>query len=347
MCLGWKPGCSKAKCPRCGVVHFAAALVAVAFVLGVTAHAQMPQRPVRVGVLIGGIAPAALRGSQAFLALRDAFAQLGYREGQTLLLEGRSAERQTELGGPAQELVQLRVDVIVAGGVAAARAAKGATQTIPIVGVAVGGDPVAQGLAQSIAHPAGNFTGFLHAGPNRGKLLQLLKEAVPGVTRAGLVWNPDNPAIISGGFLESWEAAGREAGLSLRLIRARSIEELDTAFATLVAEKIRAAFVNSDALWLTQSNRAAAAAQHHRIAAIWGHLPIAEAGGLIAYAPDIVDQFRQAAGYVKRILDGTRPGDLPLQYPNKWTLVANLKTAKAIGVALSPAILNRADRVIE
>jgi putative ABC transport system substrate-binding protein len=307
--------------------------------------AQEISKSARVGVLVPGIAPAAVRQSPFFLALRDGFAQLGYREGQNLVLEVRSAERQTDLGGLAQELVQLNVDVIVAGGVASARPAKAATQTIPIVGVGVGGDPVAMGLAQSIARPGGNFTGFLHGGIDRAKLLQLLQEALPGLTRAVLVWNPDNPTVKYS--IEPWAAEARARGLNLRFIRATSIEELDAAFASLAGDKIRAAFVPADPLWLIQNRRAAEIELRHRIAAIWGHVEIAEAGGLMAYAPDIVDQFRQAAGYVKKILDGAKPGDLPLQYPSRWTLVVNLKTAKAIGVALSPATLARADQIIE
>ena len=201
------------------------------------------------------------------------------------------------------------------------------------------------GLAQSVARPGGNFTGFLHAGTDFGKLLQLLKEALPGVTRAGLVWNPDNP--IAKDFVERVEAEGRARGLSLRVAQARSVEELDAVFGTLSGDRIRAVFVVADSLWLVQAKRSAEAALRHRIAAIWGHVPIADAGGLMAYAPDTLDQFRQAAGYVKRILGGTAPGDLPLQYPTQWILVVNLKTAKAIGVTLSPAIINRADRLIE
>ena len=130
--------------------------------------AQEISKSARVGVLTPGITPAAVRQTPGFLALRDGLAQVGYREGQNLVLEVKSAERQTDLGGPAQELVQLKVDVIVAGGVASVRAAKAATQTIPIVGAAFGGDPVAMGLAQSIAHPGGNVTGFLHAGTETG-----------------------------------------------------------------------------------------------------------------------------------------------------------------------------------
>jgi putative ABC transport system substrate-binding protein len=248
--------------------------------------------------------------------------------GQNLVLEARSAERQTELAGLAQELVQLKVDVIVAGGVASARAAKAATQTIPIVGVGVGGDPVAMGLAQSIARPGGNFTGFLHGGTDLAKLLQLLQEAIPGLTRTGLVWNPDNPVATE--RLSAWDAEARARGLTFRFIRATRIEELDAAFATLATEKIRAAVVLADPVWFVQNKRAAEVGLRHRIAAIWGHLELAQAGGLMAYAPDIVDLYRQAAGYVKKILDGEKPGDLPLQYPSRWTLVVNLKTAKAV-----------------
>ena len=306
--------------------------------------AQEISKSARVGVLIP-IAPAAVRESPYFLAVRDGLAELGYREGQNLVLEVRSAERQTDLGGLAQELVQLKVDVIVAGGIASVRSAKAATQTIPIVGAAFGGDPVAMGLAQSIAHPGGNVTGFLQGATEIGKLLQLMHEAMPEVTRVGAVWNPDNPVVRD--QLDRWDAAARARGLSLRPIQATSLEELDAAFARLAAEKIRAAFVAADPVWVIHNKRAAEIGLRHRVAAIWGHLEIAQAGGLMAYAPDILDLYRQAAGYVKRILDGAKPGDLPLQYPNRWMLVVNLKTAKAIGVTLSPATLARADQIIE
>ncbi len=322
-----------------------ARLLAVTLALAPIAQAQTPPRQARVGVLIPGIAPAAVHESAYFLALRDALAQLGYREGQNLLLEVRSAERQTALAELARELVQLKVEVIIAGGVASSLPAKAATQTIAIVGVGVGGDPVAMRLAQSIAHPGGNFTGFLHGGIDRTKLLQLLQEALPGLTRSGVVWNPDNPIVKNS--IEPWSAEARARGLSLRFIRATSIEELDAAFASLVAEKIRAAFVPADPLWLIQNRRAAEFGLRHRLAVIWGHTEIAEAGGLMAFAPDIADQFRQAAGYVKKILDGAKSGDLPLQYPTRWRLVVNLKTAKTLAVTVSPATLARADLVIE
>jgi len=309
------------------------------------AEAQQVSKTSRVGVLLTGITLTALSDNAAFRALRDALAQLGYREGQNLVLEVRFAERQTAFAELVQQLVQLKVDVIVAGGVASARSAKAATQTIPIVGVAIGGDPVTLGLAESIAHPGGNFTGFLHGGIDRGKLLQLLQEALPGLTRAGLVWNPDNPIVKN--VLDSWDAEARARGLSLRSIRATSIEDLDAAFASLTSDKSRAAFVPADPLWLFHKKQAAEIGLRHRVAAIWGHVEIAEAGGLMAYAPDILDQFRQAAGYVKKILDGAKPGDLPLQYPSRWTLAINLRTAKGIGVTLSPTTLARADQVIE
>lgn len=345
MALDRQATCPGARCRR-GARVVAAGVAILSMTLAVTGQAQGPSRTARVGLLLPGIPQATAREYPAFLTFRDALAQQSYREGQNLVLEVRAAERQVDLGGLAVELVQLRMDVIVTGGVAATRAVKAATSSIPIVGVAVGGDPVAMGLAQSIARPGGNFTGFLHAGTDFGKLLQLLKEALPGVTRAGLVWNPDNP-IVNTKFVERLETEGRAGGLSLRAAQATSIEELDAAFATLSGERIRAVLVVADSLWLVQGKRAAEAALRHRIAAIWGHVPIADAGGLMAYAPDTLDQFRQAAGYVKRILGGTPPGDLPLQYPTQWTLVVNLKTAKAIGVTLSPAIINRADRLIE
>ena len=148
-------------------------------------------------------------------------------------------------------------------------------------------------------------------------------------------------------LLESWETGARAAGLSLKFVQARSLEELDTGLVTLTAEKIATAYVVGDALWLTHDKRAAETAVRHRVAAIWGHTSIADAGGLMAYAPDLADQWRLSAGYVKRILTGTPAGDLPLQYPSRWMLVVNLKAAKAIGVTVSPTTVARADRVIE
>ena len=167
------------------------------------------------------------------------------------VIELKAAERQTAFSELAKELVQLKVDVIVAGGVASARPAKAATQTIPIVGVGVGGDPVATGLAQSIAHPGGNFTGFLHGGIDRAKLLQLLQEALPAFTRGGVIWNPDNPVVKSS--IDPWDTEARARGLSLRFISATNIEELDAAFASLAAEKIPMAFVPTDPFWLGQA----------------------------------------------------------------------------------------------
>src|SRR5262245_52497073 len=183
-----------------------------------------------------------------------------------------------DLAPPAQELVQLRVGVIVAGGVAAARAAKAATQSIPIVGVGVGGDPIAMGLARSIGHPGGNFTGFLHvAGIDLGKPLQLLQEALPGLTLVGVVRNTDNP--VTKDKIGALEAVARARGLSARAVPATNIEELDAAFVTLAAEKIQAVVVLADALWFVQSRRAAEVGLRHRVPAIWGHLEIAKAGG--------------------------------------------------------------------
>jgi putative tryptophan/tyrosine transport system substrate-binding protein len=336
--------CSRARRDR-GAKLVATAFAILTMMWATTGQAQAPSRAARVGLLLPGVTQATARENPGFLTFRDAFAQQGYREGQNLVLEARAAERQADLGGLAVELVHLKMDVIVTGGVAAARAAMAATQHIAIVGVAVGGDPIAMGLAQSIARPGGNFTGFLHAGTDPAKLLQLLKEAFPDVGRAGLVWNPDNP--IAKGYVERLQAEGRVRGLGLRAVQAKSLEELEAAFATLSRERIGAAYVVADSLWLVQDKQAAEAALRHRIAAIWGHVPIAEAGGLIAYAPDTIDQFREAAGYVKKIFGGMAPGDLPLQYPTKWTLVVNLKTARAIGVTLSPTTVNRADRLIE
>jgi len=344
MALDGQATCTRARRGG-GAKAVAVAFAIITMMWAMSGQAQAPSRAVRVGLLLPGVAPDAARKAEAFVAFRDALAQQGYREGQNLTLELRATERQVDLGGLAVELVQLKVHVIVTGGIAATRAARTATQSIPIVGVAVGGDPIALGLAQSIARPGGNFTGFLHAGTDNAKLIGLLKEALPDVTRVGILWNPDNP--IAKGHVERLEPEAHARGLNLRALQAKNIQELDAAFATFSGERIRAVYVVADPLWLSLPKQAAEAAMRHRIAAIWGHVPIADAGGLMAYAPDTIDQFRQAAGYVKTILGGTPPGDLPLQYPTRWTLVVNLKTAGVIGVTLSPLTVNRADRLIE
>src|SRR5262250_2499191 len=202
-----------------GTKAVAVAFAIITMMAGASGEAQAPSRAVRVGLLLPGVAPDAARKAEGFVAFRDALAQQGYREGQNLTLEVRAAERQADLGGLAVELVQLEMHVIVTGGIAATRAARTATQSIPIVGVAVGGDPIALGLAQSIARPGGNFTGFLHGGTDPAKLLQLLKEAFPDITRAGILWNPDNP--IAKTYVEHLGAEARARGLSLRAVQAK------------------------------------------------------------------------------------------------------------------------------
>src|SRR5262245_59911319 len=311
----------------------------------VSAGAQKWDRLHRVGVLVAGITPARLPETMFFEAFRQALSQLGYREGQNIVFEMRAAERQTELGALAQELVRFKADVIVAGGSAAARAAKAATPSIPIVGVAVGGDHVASGLAQNIARPGGNFTGFLYGDITVTKHLQILQAMLPGLAQVGLVWSPDNAVIKE--FVGAWDVQARALGLSLRFLPATRVEELDAVFSTLTAEKIRAVLVVGDPVWFVESKRAAQVGLRHPVAAIWGHIEIVRAGGLIAYSPDIVDMFRQAGGYVKKLLDGAKPGDLPLHYPSRWMLAINLNTAKALGLTIPPSVLAQADQVIE
>jgi putative ABC transport system substrate-binding protein len=279
---------------------------------------------------------------------RDAFVQglreHGHAEGRTLAIEYRYARgREEALPRLAAELVELKVDAILAWGTPAAQAARQATATTPIVFVAVG-DPVAAGLASSLAHPGRNVTGFTPvAGDLERKRLEVLKEVVPRAVRIGVLWNPESP--YSALALQQTEIAARALTLRLHPVGLRG-SEIGEALAALARERPDALLVHGDPSLATLRNRILEFADTGRVPAMYAWPDFAEAGGLMSYGASYPDLFRRAAGYVDRILKGTKPGDLPIQQPTKFELVVNLKTARTLGLTVPQPVLLLADKVI-
>ncbi len=293
----------------------------------------------RIGILAnlsGGIWGPFIEG------LRD----LGYVEGQNITIELRSSEGKYErLPDLAAELVRLKVDVIVAPADENVVVAKQATRTIPIV-MAGSGDPVGSGLVASLARPGGNVTGLsLNAPELAGKQLQLLKEIVPRVSRVAVLWNPTNRAGQS--LLGEAKVAARSLGVQLRILEARGPDEFQGTFAAMARERAGALLVFPDGMFLLQRKRITDFAAKSRLPAMYGRRELVDAGGLMSYAPSLGDNLRRAASYVDKILKGAKPADLPVEQPTKFDLVINLKTAKALGLTIPPALLLRADEVIE
>jgi ABC-type uncharacterized transport system substrate-binding protein len=308
------------------------------------AEAQPTRRLYRIGFL--GVATPDPRNQRFFDAFRNGLAELGYSEGRNIAIESRWAAGQYErLPGLAAELVRLKVDVIVTAAVPAILAAKQATQTIPIV-MAVVVDPVATGLVARLARPGGNITGLSVMTPELvGKQLGMLTEIVPKASRVAVLWNPLNPGNPP--QLRAAELAARTLGMRLQPVEARSPRDIDSAFAAMTKEGAGALVVLVDVMLIDQRTRIADLAATRRLPAVYGLAEHVEAGGLMAYAPNFLDNYRRAALYVDRILRGANPGDLPIEQPTKFELVINLRTAKALGLTIPPALLQRADQVIE
>jgi len=321
-----------------------------AFVTGLAAvlaaplavEAQQLRRVYRVGVLF----PTPISRIPAAGVFRQGLRDLGYIEGQNLVLEYRTieADRLDLLPALAAELVAINVDIIfaVAG---AAHAAKNATKIIPIVFAGVG-DPVGTGLVASLAHPGGNVTGLTNTAPDlSGKRLQLLKELVPSVSRVGLLWNSANPIVRQ--QLPETEAAARVLKTQLQMVAVRSPDEFESALSVMAEQRVGALVVIADVLTIAHRERIASLALQNRLPAISEFRDFAVSGGLAAYGPDAIDTARRAAGYVDKILKGAKPADLPVEQPTKFELVINMKTAKALGLTIAPSLLLRADQVIE
>jgi putative ABC transport system substrate-binding protein len=271
---------------------------------------------------------------------------LGYVEGQNLRIEYRDAEGSAErLRDLAAELVRLQVEVIVAAGNAATRAAQQATRTIPIV--MNSGDPVGLGFVASLAHPGGNITGFSNfVADLPGKQLELLKAAVPQSTRIAVVTNPAHPA--HGTEMDSLAVAAKGLGVHVHVVPLRSADELAGAFAAMSREGAEALVVLGEPLLLDRIIGAIVdLAAQHRLPAIYRWRSQVEAGGLMSYGPNQPALWRRYVYYVNRILQGTKPADLPVEQPMQFELVLNLKTAKALGITMPPSLLLLADEVLQ
>jgi putative ABC transport system substrate-binding protein len=322
-----------------------------AFVLGFTsatlawhrvARAQTGNVP-RVGYLFSFVAS---QGQHLWEQCRQGLRELGYSEGKNIVLEPRWADgRHERLPALAAELVQLNVDVIVAAATPASRAAKSATTTIPTVFVAVA-DPIRAGLVASYRQPGGNITGLSLLTPElSGKRLQMIAEIVPRTRRVAALINPDN--LSHGVFLEETMAAGKAIGVVIIPLRARNSAEIDGRFAEVSKHDVQALIVFDDPVIWSHRRQVVAAADKAKIPAMYGYSEFVSEGGLISYGPNRLDLYRRTAGYVDKILKGTKPADFPVERPTKFELFANLKTAKALGLEMPTSVLLGADKVFE
>ena len=320
-------------------------LLVVLFVLTLScqARAEQPSKVSKIGFLV--------MASQSFAATRAAsFEQglhsLGYIEGRNVVIEYRYAEGKADrLPALAAELVGLQVDVIVAASTPGVLAAKKATSTIPIVFVSVG-DPVASGFVASLARPGGNVTGLTNFSPElSGKRVELLKEAVPNISRVAFLSNPANP--VQGLQWKETRAAAQALGLHLQSLEVRSSNDLDSALQAASRERSQALIPATDALIDTHLKRIVEFAAKNRLPAMYGVPEAVDAGGLMSYAPNYTYHYRRAAFYVDKILKGAKPADLPVEQPTNFEFVINLKTAKQNGLTIPQSVLYRADKVIK
>jgi putative ABC transport system substrate-binding protein len=277
---------------------------------------------------------------------RQGLRDLGYIEGQTVAIEYRSAEGKPDrLAAAASELARLPVDVIATFATTATYAAKQATTTVPIVMIAVG-DPVRSGLVASLARPEGNITGNTVLGPElAAKRLQLLKEVFPTISRIAFLWNPNNASHAA--YLEEWKAAAPELGVKMHFVAVSSSDEFDGAFAAMMRERPDAFAMTADPFHLLHIVWITDFLAKNGLPGMYQVREQAIAGGLMSYGASVPDLFRRGASYVHKILQGTRPAELPVEQPVKFELVINLKTAKAIGLTIPESFLLRADEVIE
>jgi len=323
--------------------HVVVALLAVVAVFAAVfaAEAQQAGRVYRIGLL----GPGGPGGN--IDEFRRGLSERGYVEGQNLHVESRWADNRVErLPALAAELVQASVDVIVAFISSAARAAQQATTTIPIVMVSVG-DPVGLGLVASLGRPGGDITGTTSFLPELGsKRLQLLKEIIPGLKRAAILMNPTNP--LHEPSLKPEESAARTLGVELQPLKVRSLDEIESAIRAASQGRAGALIVYADGALLSRNGaRIATLALDSRRPATFNNRLDVHAGGLLAYGPNFAHVFKHAATHVDKILKGAKPADLPVEEPTTFQLVMNLKTAKALGLNIPPAVLLRADEVIE
>ena len=306
------------------------------------AEAQQLAPRWRIGVLLVLLSPTG-KEAQAFRqGMRDA----GYVEGRDVVVEWRSAEGDyARLPQLAADLVERKVDVIVADTTQATQAARGATSTVPIV-MAIVADPVGSGVVANLSQPGGNITGLsIMLAELSAKRLQLLKDAIPRLTKVGVLWNP--PTAYHAKALQNLKAVAPSLAMELSVVSARTPEEIGAAFEALDRAHVEALFLLDCPPFFTHRTTILKLAMKARLPVISGERPYAEEGALISYGPSYEDQLRRTTEYVDKILKGGKPSNLPIAQPTKFDLVINMKAAKALGLTIPPSLLLRADQVIE
>jgi putative ABC transport system substrate-binding protein len=319
----------------------AGALLAAPF----AAEAQQPAKIARIGFLAVDLA-ANPRSREPF---REGLRDLGYVEGRNVVIEYRDAEGKFErLPALAAELVALKVDVIFAPTVLASLAAKQASKTLPIVFTGVA-DPVTDGLVTSLARPGGNVTGLSNLAPELvGKRLELLREAVPTVSRVGVLWQPGGGGERTDkDMMKRVDLAARALGVQLQFVDARGPADLDRAFSDITRARADALIVLPYIMFFYERKRLVDLAAKNRLPAVYSSRQHVDDGGLMAYGANLADLTRRASTYVDKILKGAKPADLPVEQPTKFELVINLKTAKDLGLTIPPSLLARADDLIQ
>jgi putative tryptophan/tyrosine transport system substrate-binding protein len=296
---------------------------------------------------VGRLSPLSRAADAPFLdAFRHGMRDLGWVEGQNLAIEARFANgTAAQLPALASELLRLNVDVILAGSTNGGIAAHKATTSIPIVMVTTG-DPMAGGFIASLARPGGNVTGVTALGQELGaKGLELLAQAVPGLTRVAVLCNPTYPGTDR--VLKALRDGARTLGMQLHVLEARDRRDVEAALAAASGERTRALMVLSDPMLVTHRKRIVELALDHRIPTMYAVRQYVDDGGLMFYGASLSEMYRHAASHVDRILKGARPGDIPVEQPTRFELVVNLKAARALGLAIPPSLLARADEVLE
>jgi putative ABC transport system substrate-binding protein len=319
------------------------AIVVALAMCGAVAQAQQPAKVPRIGYVDAGSPATTGHRVQAFM---QGLRELGYMDGQKIVIEYRWAEGKLErLPGFVADLLHAKVDVIVSSATPAIRLAKEQTTTIPIVMAGVT-DPVANGFVASLARPGGNITGLTHLSPDlTGKRLELLKEVVPKLSRVGVLWNPNQPGQPLA-YKEA-QVAAQELKVTLISMEARNREEIERVLSGVGKERPQALFELPDPLIFVNRELIAEFAAKHRLPAMYSFREYVDAGGLMSYGTSFPELFRRAAYFVDKILKGTKPADLPVEQPTKFEFVINLKAAKQIGLTIPPNVLARADRVIK
>jgi len=324
--------------------HYSGGLAISSAVWAPAGNAQQLGKVVKVGYL-GPSSPTLERVQVE--AFKQRLHELGLVEGKDVIYLFRWAEgNDARLPTLASELVELKPDAIVTTGTPGTLAAKRASSSIPIV-FASSANPVSAGLVASYSRPGGNVTGFTILGPEaEGKRVQLLKEIVPALSRIAVMWNPTNPGIVD--FLQQMRAAASALNVAVKpIVEVAQSSELKDAFAAIADSKPQAMLIIADRFLLAHRKDIVSFAEAHQLPTMYPYRGYVEAGGLMAYAPVDVEQFRQAAGAVNKILRGMKPADLPVEEPTRYELVINLKTAKSLGIEVSPFLQQRADSLIE